>query len=77
MKCTKCGIGDLILYKEVEVIRYFKVARNGKVNKRPISSQEFNTEKDYLECKNMSCNQYFNYELDSDGKITKDLLWER
>lgn len=71
MICPKCKTGELMLYKEVEKAQHFKITMSVKVHKYPTSTLEYNTEKDYLECKNMNCNQYFNYELDDDRKIIK------
>lgn len=77
MKCPKCKTGELMLYKEVEVAYHFKITQGGKIYKHPMTATEQDTEKDYLECKNMNCNQYFKYELDDNGKIIKELLRER
>lgn len=76
MKCPKCKTGILVLFSTIEVDRKFKVARDGKIYKTPRNKNEHETEKNYLECENMSCNQYFYYELDKSGKISKESLCE-
>lgn len=77
MKCPKCKKGDLIFYKGVEKESHFKIAKNRKIYKNPFSTIEFDTEREYLECKNMECNQYYSFSLDSEGRIIKNSLWER
>lgn len=77
MKCPKCKNGDLKLYKETEKSYQFKITKDNKVHKRPFSTLEFDTEKDYLECENVECQQWFNYELDSDRRVIEDSVFER
>lgn len=77
MKCPKCKIGELMLHKEIEVAHHFKITTGGKIYKHPIDTKEFDTEKDYLECKNMVCNQYFNYHTSESGVIIKGSVVER
>jgi hypothetical protein len=75
--CPKCSNGELMLYKEMDASYHYKITKDGKIYKHPVSKQEFDTEKDYLECKNMDCNQYFDYHSDESGKIIKDSIVER
>lgn len=77
MKCPKCKIGELLLYKEVEVANQFKITQGGKIYKYPTTTTEHDTEKDYLECKNMVCNQYYNYSTSENGVIIKESVVER
>lgn len=77
MKCPKCKTGELNLYKVTEKVYHFNLTKNNKIYKRPDKTDEFDTEKDYLESKNMDCNQYYYYELDSKGRIIKESLSER
>jgi len=74
MECPKCKTGELVLYKETAKAQFFKITKENRVYKHPFSTDEFDTEIDYLECNNMECNQYFDYELDDKGRIEKDLL---
>lgn len=76
MKCPKCKIGELILYKGTEKAYHFKITKDNKIYKHPYIMDEFDTEKDYLECKNMDCNQYFNYRKNERGVIIKDSVVE-
>ena len=77
LKCPKCKTGNLVLFKEVEKASQYKITLRGKIYKHPISTVDFETEKDYLECKNMVCNQYYDYELDKNGIVKENLLRER
>lgn len=76
MECPKCGIGELIFYKGVETERHYKITKSGKIYNRPYSTQEFETEREYLECKNMGCNRYYNFLMDGEGRIIKESLQE-
>lgn len=72
MKCPICKVGELHLYKETEKVYQYQITKNNKIYKKPFSELESDTIKDFLECENMGCNEYFDYELDSNGKIVKD-----
>ena len=76
MICPKCKIGELVLYKEYDLVHQYEITKGGKIYKRPWSTQKHDTEKNYLECKNTECNQYFDYALDDDGKIIRESLQE-
>ncbi|WP_121605540.1 hypothetical protein [Virgibacillus sp. Bac332] len=77
MKCPKCEVGELILYKETESVYNYKLTQKNKIYKRPFSVIEHDTEKDFLECDNDDCQQWFDYELDHHGRIIKNLLTKR
>ncbi|MGP4074216.1 hypothetical protein ACTWQB_17065 [Piscibacillus sp. B03] len=65
------------LYKETESVYRHKITKDNKIYKRPYSSSEYDSDKDYLECDNDDCQQWFDYELDEKGKIVKELMSER
>lgn len=77
MKCPKCKTGDLELYKETESIFRFKLTKDNKIYKKPYNSIEHDTDKDYLECDNIKCQQMYDYDLNDKGRIVKELLSER
>lgn len=77
MKCPKCNSGQLLLYKETELSSHYKISKNGKIYKHPFSTNIFETEKDYLECKNTECNQWYDYELDKFGTIKLESMREK
>ena len=77
INCPKCKRGELTLYKETESVYRYKITKDSKIYKRPFSAIESDTEKDYLECDNGECQQWFDYELNEKSRIVKELLSER
>ena len=65
------------LYKETESIYRYKLTKDNKIYKKPYTSQEHDTDKDFLECDNPECETMWGYEENEKGRITKESLFER
>lgn len=80
MECPKCEKGKLVLTRDVEVARLYKISKEGKINKRPYYDSEFETERDYLSCDNIEhCGEDFDYQEEIDEKGYEHIIevWER
>jgi hypothetical protein len=73
MKCPKCSHNSLQLYKEVEVVYRIPLNKNGTLPKSKViwerHKSELDSEKDFLECMNNECQQWYDYELNENGKV--------
>lgn len=71
IKCPKCNIGELFLYKETECVYRIPLTKRNTLSKRKIHNTplESDTSKDYLECENEQCCANFDYDLDDKGQL--------
>ena len=74
MQCPKCKIGTLSLYKETESVYRYKLTRENKIYKKPYTSSEHPTDKEYLECGNDECYIMWDFDVNEQGKVIKDSL---
>lgn len=77
MKCPNCKKGELSLYKVTEKVYRIPLTKKNTFSKRKIYTigSEYDTTMDYLECE--ECTASFDYELDENGRVLKDFLYER